>query len=66
MCMCCGILETLALCAGLKVIAVCKKKQCKCPRPHSKEKGIEVLRVSDTDTVAVSSGGIHNKVTFNK
>lgn len=59
MCMCCGILETLALCAGLKVIAVCKKKQCECPRPHSKEKGIEVLRISDANVATISSNRSH-------
>ena len=43
MCMCCGILETLALCAGLKVMAVCRKKKCDCPRPHSDSKTVKVI-----------------------
>lgn len=43
MCMCCGILETLALCAGLKVLSVCRKKKCDCPRPHADTNKIELI-----------------------
>lgn len=53
MCMCCGILETLALCAGLKVLAVCRKKKCNCPRPHTDSDKIEVINLSKP-TVAAS------------
>lgn len=52
MCMCCGILETLALCAGLKVLAVCRKKKCNCPRPHSDSKKIQVIQLNRPQPIA--------------
>ena len=53
MCMCCGILETLALCVGVKVLAVCRKKKCDCPRPHTDSKKIEVINL-ETPVMASS------------
>ena len=53
MCMCCGILETLALCAGLKVLAVCRKKKCDCPRPHADTDKIEFIDLNKKEEVEV-------------
>ena len=53
MCICCGILETLALCAGLKVLAVCKKKKCKCARPHNDSDKIEFINLNEEAEAAV-------------
>lgn len=49
MCMCCGIIETLALCAGLKVLAVCRKKKCDCPRPHTDSDKIQVINLNEQE-----------------
>ena len=58
MCMCCGILETLALCAGLKVLAVCRKKKCDCPRPHTDSDKIEFINLDEKANAAVCTAKI--------
>ncbi len=52
MCMCCGILETLALCVGVKAVAVCRKKFCKCARPHTDSKKIQLIRLDNPALVS--------------
>ena len=53
MCMCCGIIETLALCAGLKVLAVCRKKKCDCPRPYTDSDKIQVINLNEPEKQVV-------------
>lgn len=56
MCFCCGVAEMLAFAAGLKIVAICRKKKCKCDRPHEEPENGKNIQMPKTIVVEQGKG----------
>jgi len=52
MCFCCGFAEALAFAAGLKIVTICRKKKCKCDRPHEEPQNGKEIQLPKTVMVS--------------